>query len=834
MHSFGRRTKWLLLFIPLFLLLIGIAYAEPYYQYATYNCTWVAWIEAKERLGIELPQFHDAKDWFENAKKAGYPTGDIPLPNSIACYGTDAYATYGHVQYVTAVSEDGEHMDIIDGGHADKARHYQPNQPARTWNAKGLQGFIYLDHANLGDEFYGVILHKDSWKPINADPDTHKITLEYESGTSKQLWKFKRQSDGAYVISSCNNGLALEMYYGTRTAGTQLEACAEYWGGFYQQWYIIPSGDGYIFKSKHYAFNDWVMELKGGNTAYGTAIQINKQTGKRNQIFDVYKGNDIQLRPVSLSASTDGAKVTFSWAKVYGANYNLKIWKDKKWDGELYKDLRNVSSGVSVTLPAGTYEVYVDSVNYYNYVMSNVVTLKITPKEYTVTFNSNGGTGTINPQKKIQGVDLTLTSAKPTKTGFSFLGWATSNSATTAQYSPGGKYTKDAAITLYAVWKPIQYTIKYDANGGGGIPDPQTKIHGTNLTLSSKEPTRTGYNFLGWATSSSAKTAQYTAGATFTANANTTLYAVWEIQKYTIAFNANGGTGAPGSQIKTYGTDLTLSSVKPSKKGYSFQGWATTASATTVKYAAGAKYTANANATLYAVWKIDTYKLQYNANGGTGTLPATVTVNYNETVTVERVQVTRKGYYFLGWATTASATSAQYKSGASIVMTGNVTLYAVWQAKLNKITFDLNEGEGTVPSTLNVKTGATGTIGKANVSRLGYYFLGWATSSDATAATYKTGSTISVSEDTKLYAVWKPRLNKITFDANEGKGTLPNSFSVATGKTGTIGSCKMSREGYYFLGWSTSSTATSGTYKTGSSISVCEDTVLYAVWKKKK
>jgi uncharacterized repeat protein (TIGR02543 family) len=79
---------------------------------------------------------------------------------------------------------------------------------------------------------------------------------------------------------------------------------------------------------------------------------------------------------------------------------------------------------------------------------------------------------------------------------------------------------------------------------------------------------------------------------------------VWKANTYTVTYNANGGTGAPGNQTKTYGKTLTLSSTKPTRTNYNFKGWGTSASATTVSYAAGASYTANAAITLYAIWEL--------------------------------------------------------------------------------------------------------------------------------------------------------------------------------------------------------------------------------------
>lgn len=156
------------------------------------------------------------------------------------------------------------------------------------------------------------------------------------------------------------------------------------------------------------------------------------------------------------------------------------------------------------------------------------------------------------------------------------------------------------------------YSIKYNANGGSGVPGNQTKWKDQTLVLSSTKPTRTGYTFLGWSTSSTATSATYSAGGNYTANAAATLYAVWKAITYTVTYNANGGAGAPGNQTKTHGVALTLSSTKPTRTNYNFKGWATSASATTVAYSSGASYTANAAVTLYAVWELAYIKPRIN------------------------------------------------------------------------------------------------------------------------------------------------------------------------------------------------------------------------------
>jgi len=221
---------------------------------------------------------------------------------------------------------------------------------------------------------------------------------------------------------------------------------------------------------------------------------------------------------------------------------------------------------------------------------------------YAVTFDAAGGSGGPAAQYKKQGDSLVLSGAAPARAGHAFLGWAISDTATTASYQPGATYAPDADITLYALWRANTYTISYNANGGMGVLTSQTKTHGIDLVLSAAVPTRTGYNFLGWATDSTAAAAQFQPGGVFTIEATTRLYAVWAVRTYTVSYNANGGGGAPANQTKSHDIALTLDGARPTRGGYNFQGWATSAGSSTAQYQPGGSYTSNADVTLYAVW----------------------------------------------------------------------------------------------------------------------------------------------------------------------------------------------------------------------------------------
>ena len=172
-----------------------------------------------------------------------------------------------------------------------------------------------------------------------------------------------------------------------------------------------------------------------------------------------------------------------------------------------------------------------------------------------------------------------------------------------SSYISGSRSSGSGSHTVGSL---ARHTVSYNANGGSGAPAAQTKWYGSTLTLSGTRPSRTGYTFQGWATSASGGVA-YQPGQGYGNDADITLYAVWKANTWTVKYNANGGSGAPADQTKTYGQTLKLSTSKPVRTDYNFMGWATSkanADAGTVTYAAGANYTANAAITLYAVWEL--------------------------------------------------------------------------------------------------------------------------------------------------------------------------------------------------------------------------------------
>ena len=170
---------------------------------------------------------------------------------------------------------------------------------------------------------------------------------------------------------------------------------------------------------------------------------------------------------------------------------------------------------------------------------------------------------------------------------------------TTGGEAMASSYSKDISVSVPALEK---YQVTYNVNGGSGGPPSQTKLYGTALTLSSVVPARQNYSFYHWNTAADNTGTSYAPGASYTANAALSLYAIWNP---IISFDANGGTNAPATQTKTYGTALTLSSTEPTRAYATFVEWNTAADGTGTSYAPGDTYSLEYPVTLYAIWQLD-------------------------------------------------------------------------------------------------------------------------------------------------------------------------------------------------------------------------------------
>ena len=400
----------------------------------------------------------------------------------------------------------------------------------------------------------------------------------------------------------------------------------------------------------------------------------------------------------------------------------------------------------------------------------------ISSDEYTILYSTNGGLGAPIAQTVLIGESITLSTISPIRIGYTFLGWATTPYALSAEYQPGETIIPTKNMTLYAVWQgDSTYTITFDANGGSGAPGTIVAGKGISITLPTDKPSRSGYIFVGWNSSSTATTALYAAGGPYSGNANVILYAVWK-EKCTITFNANGGEGGPTSLEFASGESVTIPTSQPSKINYTFIGWNSSQSATTAEFLIGNEYVMTESKVLYAVWSSSTWTITYNANGGTmgGSTTTNQSVVKGQSTTIISTEPTRansasSSYTFLGWSESSTATSATYTAGRTITPTADMILYAVWQEQplvtQYTITFNANGGSGA-PSAITVNEGESVTIPdtvpthSSSITNT-YSFVGWSTTnksaSNSVTADYAPGETIPASEITgnmTLYATY--------------------------------------------------------------------------------
>jgi uncharacterized repeat protein (TIGR02543 family) len=315
---------------------------------------------------------------------------------------------------------------------------------------------------------------------------------------------------------------------------------------------------------------------------------------------------------------------------------------------------------------------------------------------YTISFDKNGGNGD-SPRSQVvkSSSSIRLPSGDNiTKNGFTFGGWNTEPSGDGRDYGAGSFYTPTGNVTLYAKWianAAPTYNVTFDSNGANGTPPAsQAAKAGSSITLpGSSGLTKSGYTFNGWNTNASGSGTHYSAGSSYTVNKDITLYANWvsPVTTYTVTFSANGGSGTPpAAQVVSAGSSIVLPSGSGlSKSASTFGGWSTNASGSGDLYGVGSSYAPYDNITLYAKWNnianTTTYTVTFNANGGGGTVPVAQTASAGSSIILPNEGgLSKNAYTFAGWNTNSSGTGTNYKIGDSYTVTGNIILYAKWDA----------------------------------------------------------------------------------------------------------------------------------------------------------
>ena len=405
-----------------------------------------------------------------------------------------------------------------------------------------------------------------------------------------------------------------------------------------------------------------------------------------------------------------------------------------------------VKNGSAFTAPAsdgmtrpagdtGSYFMWLDS-NGNSYAPGDSVpadvtelTVQWTAPTYTVTLHANGGTiNNGNVTEYTYGVGATLPT-DVTRTGYTFKGWYYNENLTGSPVTAIGD-TETGNKEYWAKWEINQYTVTVKPeNGEADITI--TQDYGTPITAPA-DPTREGYTFIGW---------DREIPTTMPAE-DMTVTAQWEIYRYTITFDTNGGSEiAPITQ--DYGTEITAPD-NPTRKGYTFKGWDKEIPETMPAE----------NITVTAQWEINRYTITFDTAGGSEIAP--ITQDYGTNITAP-ANPTRKGYTFKGWD----------KEIPETMPAENITVKAQWEINQYTIAFDTNGGSEIATITQDYGTEITAPD---NPTREGYTFIGWDRDIPVTMPaenitlkarwkdSEKPTGEIKISENS-----WKAFLNNITF-----------------------------------------------------------------------
>jgi len=404
---------------------------------------------------------------------------------------------------------------------------------------------------------------------------------------------------------------------------------------------------------------------------------------------------------------------------------------------------------------------------------------------YTVSYNSNGGSGTLNDFSSpyTAGSTVTVLENLFTRAGYIFAGWSTNSGGTGSYYNGGDLFTINANTILYAQWIPIisgDVTLTYNGNGATGGSEPALTTEypsGTPVTILGNSGLLTKsispILFAGWNTSADQLGTNYVGGDTYNITQNTILYARWIIEGSRLRYNAGtGGSGtAPSSSLTYYTSFSTVNTVGNTGSFLNgslvFAGWNTSAGGTGTSYPVGSNITMPFGGTvdLFAQWipAGGPFTLTYNAGtGGTGSPPAPAT-SYSAGSPANVVDNTGSFFtnatspVFNGWNTAANGSGTSYPAGSKITMTANTTLFAQWGNNPPvTVTYDANGGSGTIP-TQTYPAGAQATIlGQSFLTRPGYSFLGWNTATGGTGSIYQPISSVVINSNVTLYAQWAP------------------------------------------------------------------------------
>lgn len=272
--------------------------------------------------------------------------------------------------------------------------------------------------------------------------------------------------------------------------------------------------------------------------------------------------------------------------------------------------------------------------------------------EITITFDPNGGAGSMEPMSVNPGVGNKLTGNTFTRENYTFTGWNTAADGTGMTYADGATVNFSADTTLYAQWtqNPV---ITFNANGGEGTMGTQTVKPNEATALTANSFTRADYDFTGWNTAKDGTGTAYDDKANITTNENVTLYAQWTLHKYHVRWlNWDGSVLQEGDYTiedqVSYNGDIPKR-LEDDDYTYKFKGWDPFDGDAPTDIHEDRAYKAQFN-------QFKKLTVTFVANGGNGTMEPVKIANggSGKYYTLPGCTFTREGYTFNGWLITGT------------------------------------------------------------------------------------------------------------------------------------------------------------------------------------
>ncbi len=490
----------------------------------------------------------------------------------------------------------------------------------------------------------------------------------------------------------------------------------------------------------------------------------------------------------------------------------------KQADGT--EDKVTVKAGETVTVPTvkqvDGYSVAWETTDFSNVTGDMTVNAVKTAIEYTITYETNGGSNNANNPAKYTIETTTVALSNATKTGYKFTGWYSDAELTTKveEIATGSKGNK----TLYAGWELVTYTIEYDTKGGTNDIGNPTSYDITSADIVLAGATLAGYDFVGWFSDQACTKPADTIKAGSTGNIK--LYAKYELERFNIVYELNGGKNNKDN-VKDFNKNETVSLLSPSKNGYEFKGWFTDINCTEGNVITSIPKGTEAPVTVYAKWDVKQYTLEYVVGTQGQVNPENPTTYTIDTVfdLLDPINVA-DGYKFVGWFINGAYTQ-EIESLNKVYDIPK--LYAKYEAITYDITYDLAGGTNasTNPTTYTVENVGENVLTLADPSYVGCTFLGWYVGDQKVTEVPATVGGVTIT------AKWEYATYNIEYVLNQVGATNATENKDTYGREKDFELVAPIKENVTFLGWYLEPEFAT---KVESTNNLVGDVIFYAKW----